>query len=70
MVGSQAFYLASVFVPAVPASYRLPVAPGLGGWSASVVGIGLGLVLTVGVSAVTARTADEDTSVYEGLSAD
>jgi SSS family solute:Na+ symporter len=68
--GSQVFYLASVFVPVVPSSYVLPVAPGLGGWSASVVGMLLGLVLTVGVSVVTTPTADEDTSVYEGLTAD
>jgi len=70
VAGSQAFYLASVFLPMVPSSYVLPVAPGLGGWSASIVGMGLGLVLTVGVSAMTAPTADEDASVYEGLSAD
>jgi SSS family solute:Na+ symporter len=68
--GSQAFYIASVFLPMVPSSYVLPVAPGLGGWSASIVGMLLGLVLTVGVSAVTAPTADEDAPVYEGLSAD
>jgi len=70
VAGSQAFYLASVFLPMVPSAYVLPVAPGLGGWSASVVGMGLGLVLTVGVSAVTAPTAAEDATVYEGLSAD
>ena len=61
--GSQAFYLASVFVPAVPGSY-------LGGWSASVVGILLGLVLTVGVSALTSAAAGEDATVYQGLGAD
>jgi len=55
--GSQAFYLASVFVPVVPGSY-------LGGWSASVVGMALGLVLTVGVSLVTNAAPDEDKSVY------
>ena len=70
VVGSQGFYLASVFVPFVPSSYQLPVAPGLGGWSASVLGMILGLVLTVGVSAATSPTADEDASVYERLSAD
>ena len=70
VAGSQAFYLASVFVPVVPSSYVLPVAPGLGGWSASVVGMGLGLILTVGVSAVTSPTTEEDASVYQRLSAD
>jgi SSS family solute:Na+ symporter len=60
---SQAFYLASVFLPFVPQAY-------LGGWSNSVVGMVLGLVLTVGVSAMTTADATEDPSVYEGLSAD
>jgi len=65
VLGSQAFYVASVFVPAVPASY-------LGGWSAAVVGMGLGLVLTVGVSLSTSAAADEDASVYRagGVDAD
>jgi SSS family solute:Na+ symporter len=59
VTGSQAFYLASVFVPLVPGSY-------LGGWSASVVGMGLGLVLTVGVSLVTTPAVEEDRTVYFG----
>jgi SSS family solute:Na+ symporter len=70
VVGSQAFYLATVFLPPVPSSYVLPVASELGAWSSSVVGMALGLVLTIGVSVVTTPTADEDASVYEGLSAD
>ena len=57
VVGSQAFYLLSVFTEAVPSSY-------LGGWSASVVGMLLGLVLTVGVSLVTSAAVGEDASVY------
>ncbi|MEF8852120.1 MAG: sodium:solute symporter [Haloarculaceae archaeon] len=61
--GSQLFYLASVFLPFVPGSY-------FGGWSSSVFGMLLGLVLTVGVSAMTTPDAAEDPSVYEGLSAD
>ena len=62
--GSQAFYLASVFLPFVPGTY-------LGGWSASVVGMVLGLVLTVGVSLVTSPAFGEDRTVYfEGLRAD
>ena len=61
----QAFYLASVFLSQVPSSY-------LGGWSASVVGMALGLVVTVGVSAVTNAGPTEDASVYqvEGVEAD
>jgi SSS family solute:Na+ symporter len=60
---SQLFYLASVFVDVVPSSY-------LGGWSASVVGMLLGLVLTVGVSAATTPAGTEDPSVYEQTGAD
>ena len=60
---SQAFYLASVFLPFVPGTY-------LGGWSASVAGMVLGLVVTVGVSAVTTARTAEDPTVYEGLGAD
>ena len=64
VAGSQAFYLASVFLPFVPGTY-------LGGWSASVVGMLLGLVLTVGVSLVTSPAVEEDRTVYfEGLRAD
>ena len=51
------FYLASVFLPFVPGSY-------LGGWSASIVGMLLGLLLTVGVSLVTDAAAGEDSTVY------
>jgi SSS family solute:Na+ symporter len=62
--GSQLFYLASVFLPFVPATY-------VGGWQASVVGMLLGLVLTVGVSLVTSPAFGEDRTVYfEGLRAD
>ena len=61
---SQAFYLASVFLPFVPGTY-------FGGWQASVVGMVLGLVLTVGVSLVTSPAVEEDRTVYfEGLRAD
>jgi len=55
--GSQLFYLAAVFVPVVPGSY-------LGGWSASVVGMLLGLALTVGVSLATSASPGEDATVY------
>ena len=55
--GSQLFYLASVFLAVLPRSY-------LGGWSSSVVGMAVGLVVTVGVSLVTSASAEEDASVY------
>jgi SSS family solute:Na+ symporter len=59
----QLFYLAAVFVPAVPDTYL--------GWPAAVVGMALGLVLTVGVSAVTTQDTDEETAVvFEGARAD
>ncbi len=62
--GSQLFYLASVFLPFVPGTY-------FGGWQASVVGMLLGLALTVGVSLVTSPAFGEDRTVYfEGLRAD
>ena len=63
VLGSQAFYLASVFLPWVPSTY--------GGWSASVVGMLAGLVLTLSVSGLTSPATEEKTSVYsEGLRAD
>ena len=54
--GSQLFYLLAVFTPVVPATYF--------GWNASVVGMLLGLVLTVGVSAATSAAADERRSRF------
>ncbi len=60
---SQAFYLSSLFVAVVPTSYA--------GWSAGLVGMGVGLVVTVGVSLVTTPAADERRAIYfEGLRAD
>jgi SSS family solute:Na+ symporter len=55
--GSQLFYLITVFVPAAPSSF-------FGGWSASVVGMVLGLLLTVGISLVTSSSRGEDASLY------
>ncbi|QSG03913.1 sodium:solute symporter family protein [Natranaeroarchaeum sulfidigenes] len=54
--GSQLFYLLAVFTPVVPATYF--------GWNASVVGMGLGLVLTVGVSAATTAAPGERRSRF------
>jgi SSS family solute:Na+ symporter len=60
---TQLFYLASVFLTQVPGSYL--------GWPAAVVGMVLGLVLTVGVSAITSPSVEEDSTVYfEGIRAD
>ncbi|NHN47094.1 sodium:solute symporter family protein [Halostella sp. JP-L12] len=63
IVASQLFYAAHVFVGAFPADY--------GGWTPSVVGMLVGLVLTVAASAATSAAAEEDASVYfDGLRAD
>lgn len=71
VVGSQLFYLATVFGPAVTVAGVPVVASTYYGWSAAVVGMVVGLVLTVGVSAVTTSAASEDASLlFDGLSAD
>jgi SSS family solute:Na+ symporter len=59
----QLFYLASVFLVQVPSTY-------LGGWSASVAGMLLGLGLTVGVSLVTTPAPAERATSFDGLRAD
>ncbi|MXV64480.1 sodium:solute symporter family protein [Natronorubrum sp. JWXQ-INN-674] len=60
---SQAFYLSSLFLATVPSSYA--------GWTAGLVGMGLGLVVTVAVSLVTTPAADERRAIYfDGLGAD
>jgi len=62
--GSQLFYLLTVFGPTVTVGGIPVFADAYWGWLPSVVGMTVGLVLTVGVSAVTARAASEDRSVY------
>jgi len=63
IVVSQLFYLSSLFLAVVPQAYA--------GWTAGVVGMLLGLVVTVGVSLVTAPAADERRTIYfDGLGAD
>ncbi len=63
ILSSQLFYLSSLFVAAVPAAY--------GGWTAGLVGMGVGLVVTVVVSLVTTPAAAERRSIYfDGLGAD
>jgi len=63
IVLTQAFYLASLFAGMVPSSYA--------GWPAADAGMVLGLVLTVGVSAITSPAAGEDAGVYaEAVRAD
>ncbi len=57
MIVPQAFYLLAVFTPWVGATYW--------GWQAGLVGLLLGVVLTVTVSFVTAPAPGEDHSVYE-----
>ncbi|WP_332899880.1 sodium:solute symporter family protein [Haladaptatus sp. CMSO5] len=56
IIGSQAFYLASVFIPQVPATIMT--------WDTSLYGMALGLVLTVGVSLITTSAPTEKRSVY------
>jgi SSS family solute:Na+ symporter len=53
---SQLAYLASVFVPAVPGT--------IGGWDFTLLGMAIGLALTVGVSAVTRATPEENRAAY------
>ncbi|WP_117363245.1 sodium:solute symporter family protein [Natrarchaeobaculum sulfurireducens] len=60
---SQVFYLSSLFTAVVPSTY--------GGWTAGLVGMGVGLLVTVVVSLVTSPAADERRAIYfEGLRAD
>ncbi|MFC7201522.1 sodium:solute symporter family protein [Halospeciosus flavus] len=70
VAGSQAFYLWTVFGPEVTLGGVPVLVSTYWGWSASMVGVVLGLVLTLGVSAFTAQAAGEDSAVYfEGLRA-
>ncbi|WP_394739253.1 sodium:solute symporter family protein [Natronococcus roseus] len=63
ILASQAFYLSSLFTAVVPSAYA--------GWTAGLVGMGLGLVVTVGVSLLTTPAADERRAIYfDGLEAD
>ncbi|MFB6069821.1 MAG: sodium:solute symporter [Halanaeroarchaeum sp.] len=60
---SQAAYLASVFLPFVQSTY--------GGWDFTLIGMLIGLVVTVGGSVLTSAAPDENRTVYfEGLGAD
>ncbi|MDL0132264.1 sodium:solute symporter family protein, partial [Halobacterium salinarum] len=71
VLGTQAFYLATVFGPPVTLAGVPIIASSYFGWFAQVVGLPLGVVLTVGVSAVTAPSATENASAYvDALRAD
>ncbi|RZH68136.1 sodium:solute symporter family protein [Natrinema altunense] len=56
VVVSQCFYISSLFLAVVPTSYA--------GWSAGLVGMGLGLVVTVAVSLATSPAAAERRAIY------
>ncbi|WP_440763589.1 sodium:solute symporter family protein [Natronorubrum sp. DTA7] len=63
IVLSQGFYLASLFLSVVPGTYA--------GWTAGLVGMGIGLAVTVAVSLVTTPAEDERRTIYfDGLGAD
>ncbi|ELZ19829.1 Na+/solute symporter [Haloterrigena salina JCM 13891] len=63
ILASQAFYLLSLFLSIVPSSYA--------GWTAGVVGMGVGLLVTVAVSLITTPAAAERRAIYfERLGAD
>lgn len=69
--GSQLFYVATVFGPSVYLGGVPVLADAYWGWLPSVVGMAVGLLLTVGVSAVTTKATTEDTTVYfDGVRAD
>jgi len=65
ILGTQLFYGAMVFLVTDPAQYFM-------GWSPGIVGILLGLVLTVGVSLVTSAAPEENQAAYriDGAEAD
>ncbi|WP_114575520.1 sodium:solute symporter [Saliphagus sp. LR7] len=63
IAASQTFYLASLFTAIFPATYA--------GWTPGVVGMAIGLALTVGVSLVTTPATDERRARYfEGVGGD
>ncbi|KPN30800.1 hypothetical protein SY89_01540 [Halolamina pelagica] len=72
ILGSQLFYMVTTFTPAAGETMTVlgVVVPGVvenfAGWSSSVVGMVVGLVLVVGVSAVTSASVAEQPSVLEG----
>jgi SSS family solute:Na+ symporter len=70
VAGSQAFYLATVFAPELAIGGVPVIASTYYGWGSGVVGMLVGLVLTLGVSAVTAPAESENTSRLFDLSAD
>jgi SSS family solute:Na+ symporter len=71
ILGTQGFYLATVFGPTVTLGGVPIIASSYFGWFSQVVGLVLGLVLTVGVSAITTPDTTEDPETYvDALRAD
>jgi SSS family solute:Na+ symporter len=62
--GSQAFYLAHVFLPSVTVGGVTVLGSTYLTWDVALYGMVLSLVLTVGVSLVTAPDADERTERF------
>ncbi|WP_425604294.1 sodium:solute symporter family protein [Natrinema gelatinilyticum] len=56
VLSSQVFYMASLFLGTVPDSYA--------GWSAGLVGMALGLIVTVAISLVTSPATAERRAIY------
>ncbi|MFC3477233.1 sodium:solute symporter family protein [Halobacterium litoreum] len=64
VAGSQAFYLATTFGPTLSVAGVPILASTYFGWFNQIVGLVLGLALTVGVSAVTAPATSENREAY------
>ena len=68
LLGSQALYLSHVFVPTVTVEVGATTvalfARAYGGWDVALAAMALGAILTIGVSAFTTPTTDEDASRF------
>jgi len=71
VAGSQVFYLATIFAPELVVSGVPIIAGSYYGWGSGVVGMLVGLLLTIGVSLVTTTASTEDaTLLFETLGTD